>query len=122
MSSKCLIETEIMTVFFSVFLFYRMVNNPVFQWKSLRLLARQSPHFFGQNNTPAMPLPQYLELMLRKIAQELPSMGTNGEGAPEQNHEEMRTEVGDDEAIKESQEAEEEELKAQAEDAGIHSP
>ncbi|XP_078319273.1 THO complex subunit 1-like [Crassostrea virginica] len=97
---------------------YKMVNNPVFQWKSLRLLARQSPHFFGQNNTPAMPLPQYLELMLRKIAQELPSMGTNGEGAPEQNHEEMRTEVGDDEAIKESQEAEEEELKAQAEDAG----
>lgn len=98
---------------------YRMVNNPVFQWKSLRLLARQSPHFFGQHHTPAMPLPQYLELMLNKIAQELPSTGSNGDVAPEGNNEEMKTEVGDDEAIKESQEVEEEELKAQAEEAGM---
>lgn len=97
---------------------YKMVNNPVFQWKSLRLLARQSPHFFGQHHTPAMPLPQYLELMLNKIAQELPSTGSNGDVAPEGNNEEMKTEVGDDEAIKESQEVEDEELKAQAEEAG----
>lgn len=66
-----------------------------------------------------MPLPQYLELMLNKIAQELPSTGSNGDVAPEGNNEEMKTEVGDDEAIKESQEVEDEELKAQAEEAGM---
>ncbi|XP_062589734.1 THO complex subunit 1-like [Saccostrea cucullata] len=99
---------------------YKVVNNAVFQWKSLRLLARRSPHFFGLNNTPAMPLPQYLEVMLNKIAQELPSMGANGEVSQETGQEEMRTELGEDEAIKEAQEVEEEEeLKRQNEEQGV---
>jgi hypothetical protein len=65
-----------------------------------------------------MPLPQYLELMLNKVAQELPSTGVNGEGAQEANNEEMRTELGEDEAIKEAQEGEEEELKESTEEQG----
>ncbi|KAL5016765.1 hypothetical protein ScPMuIL_006354 [Solemya velum] len=83
---------------------YKVINDQVFQWKSLRLLARSSPHFFTHTNIPAQPLPQYLDQMLPK----LPKPTVN---------EEMKTEVGDEEGIKGTQE-EEEELK-QAEDSQV---
>ncbi|KAK3091924.1 hypothetical protein FSP39_023755 [Pinctada imbricata] len=76
---------------------YKLVHNQIFQWKSLRLLARRSPHFFNQTTTPAMPLPQYLDLMLQKIAKEIPQTV---------NNEEMRTDVGEEETIKEGHDEE----------------
>ncbi|PVD23518.1 hypothetical protein C0Q70_16790 [Pomacea canaliculata] len=78
---------------------YKDINNQNFQWKGLRLLARRSPHFFLHSNQPAMPLPSYLELMISKIAKEMPAHGT----------EEMKTQVGEEEEddMKEPQEDEE---------------
>lgn len=83
---------------------YKLVNNQTFQWKSLRLLARRSPHFFSNTNQPAIPLPQYLDIMLKKIAQEIPQAN---------NAEEMKTGVEEEEEIKEAQD--EDELKQNGE-------
>ncbi|XP_033738778.1 LOW QUALITY PROTEIN: THO complex subunit 1-like [Pecten maximus] len=78
---------------------YKMINEQIFQWKSLRLLARRSPHFFTHTNKPAIPLSEYLEAMLNKIAKEIPQTA---------NNEEMKTEIGEEEeAIQERQEMEE---------------
>ncbi|ESP02473.1 hypothetical protein LOTGIDRAFT_138363 [Lottia gigantea] len=51
---------------------YILLNKPYFQWRSLRLLARRSPHFFTQLNPPFIPLNKYLEIMVNKIAQDMP--------------------------------------------------
>lgn len=85
------------------FCYFRLINDQIFQWKSLRLLARRSPHFFTHTNTPAIPQPQYLEMMLNRLAKEiLPQTGTQ---EITENQEEVKTEVGEEEeAIKESQE------------------
>lgn len=52
--------------------FFRLVNEQVFQWKALRLLARRSPHFFTHTHQPAVSLPVYLESMVTKLAKEMP--------------------------------------------------
>ncbi|KAL8610598.1 hypothetical protein ACOMHN_006317 [Nucella lapillus] len=66
---------------------YKDTNNQNFQWKALRLLACRSPHFFVNNHQVAIPLPQYLDSMISKVAKEMPTNGT----------EEMKTQVGEEE-------------------------
>ena len=53
-------------------MYFRLTNENTYQWKALRLLARRSPMFFTHTNTPALPLNQYLNTMLQKLAKELP--------------------------------------------------
>ncbi|CAE1172265.1 THOC1 [Acanthosepion pharaonis] len=67
----------------------KLVNEQVFQWKALRLLARRSPHFFTHTHQPAVSLPVYLESMVTKLAKEMPPP-----------HEEMKTDIGEEEEIK----------------------
>ncbi|XP_055956508.1 THO complex subunit 1 isoform X1 [Patella vulgata] len=58
---------------------YKLVNKDSYQWRSLRLLARRSPHFFTQLNPPGIPLNKYLDIMVNKIAQDMPSNSGEGE-------------------------------------------
>ncbi|XP_034934263.1 THO complex subunit 1 [Chelonus insularis] len=51
---------------------YKKVNDGNFGWRALRLLARRSPHFFVHGNNPINKLPEYLELMIKKIAKDRP--------------------------------------------------
>ena len=55
---------------------HRLVHDSTFAWKSLRLLARRSPHFFALQSTNTInnnvKMSQMLEDMLNKIAKELP--------------------------------------------------
>ncbi|KAK2156521.1 hypothetical protein LSH36_211g02046 [Paralvinella palmiformis] len=55
---------------------YKLVKNPTFAWKSLRLLSRKSPHFFAQtpNRQKKKTISEYLEGMLDKLAKEMPSV------------------------------------------------
>lgn len=46
---------------------YKLVNNPTWAWKALRLLARKSPYFFSQNYS-GKKLPEYLEYHMLKLA------------------------------------------------------
>ncbi|XP_053393953.1 THO complex subunit 1-like isoform X2 [Mercenaria mercenaria] len=75
---------------------YKLTNDQTFQWKALRLLARRSPQFFTNSATPAQDLKSYLNGMLSKIAKQLPN----------QQGEEMKTDVEDEEGIKETQDDE----------------
>ncbi|XP_059477913.1 THO complex subunit 1 [Neocloeon triangulifer] len=78
---------------------YKKVNDGNFGWRALRLMARRSPHFFTHSNTQISKLPEYLEMMIKKIAKDLPS----GETADDLKVEE--TDLGGP-----SQDAEEDEL------------
>ncbi|XP_048255677.1 THO complex subunit 1-like [Haliotis rufescens] len=83
---------------------YKLIYEQSFQWKALRLLARRCPHFFTHNNTPAIPIPKYLELMVKKLATEMPSQSSEDTSGDQQ---EMKTEIGEEEeAIKETQDEE----------------
>lgn len=42
-------------------------TDPSFEWRALRLLARQSPHFFTLFNTPSCKITDYLECVHKKI-------------------------------------------------------
>ncbi|XP_065343536.1 THO complex subunit 1 isoform X2 [Cloeon dipterum] len=64
---------------------YKKVNDGNFGWRALRLMARRSPHFFTHSNTQISKLPEYLEMMIKKIAKDLPS----GETADELKSEEQ---------------------------------
>ena len=56
---------------------YKVISNPNFAWRSLRLLSQASPHFF-QNTTAAIrSLPDYLEHVVVKTVEELKSSGTS---------------------------------------------
>ncbi|ESO02904.1 hypothetical protein HELRODRAFT_81226, partial [Helobdella robusta] len=80
---------------------YKLINNSTFAWKSLRLLASQSPAFFSQmhaNATPIKNIPRYLELMLNKLNKELPVIiedkkitenNTGSESSSQENDDEM---------------------------------
>lgn len=50
----------------------RKVNDGNFGWRALRLLAKRSPHFFVHGNYPITKLPEYLEIMIKKIAKDRP--------------------------------------------------
>ncbi|XP_041358036.1 THO complex subunit 1-like [Gigantopelta aegis] len=76
---------------------YKLINQRAFQWKSLRLLARKSPHFFTHSTSPSLPLPKYLENILSKLAKELPNQNSSDD---------MKTEMEEEDSIKEAQEEE----------------
>jgi THO complex subunit 1 len=42
-------------------------NDPSFEWRALRLLARQSPHFFTLFNSPSCKVTDYLDSVRKKI-------------------------------------------------------
>ncbi|XP_046856915.1 THO complex subunit 1-like [Xenia sp. Carnegie-2017] len=50
---------------------YKLVNDPKFGWRALRLLSRKSQHFFQPSTHPFKTLPQYLELAIQQLGQEL---------------------------------------------------
>lgn len=57
-------------------------------WRALRLLARRSPHFFIHNNKPIGRLPDYLDDMVKRIADEAAMKAvanTNGNQADKSN-------------------------------------
>ncbi|RUS70297.1 hypothetical protein EGW08_021936, partial [Elysia chlorotica] len=83
---------------------YKDINHQNFQWKAYRLLARSSPHFFVHAVTPGLPINAHLKDIVDKMAKEL---------NPNQQTEEVKSEVAvaeEDDEIKENNE-EEEELK-----------
>lgn len=51
---------------------YRVVKNPNYGWRALRLLSRRSPHFFQPTNQKFKSLADYLDSMVSKLAKELP--------------------------------------------------
>nr|CAD7197069.1 unnamed protein product [Timema douglasi] len=50
----------------------KRVNDGNFGWRALRLLARRSPQFFTHSNNPINKLPEYLEMMIKKIIKDRP--------------------------------------------------
>ncbi|XP_055696133.1 THO complex subunit 1 isoform X2 [Lutzomyia longipalpis] len=42
-------------------------NDPSYEWRALRLMARQSPHFFTLFNTPSYKVSDYVESVRKKI-------------------------------------------------------
>lgn len=60
---------------------YKVINNPTYGWKALRLLSRKSPYFFGPipsgSTQTYKKVPQYLELIVGKMAKDLPSTPTH---------------------------------------------
>ena len=59
-------------------LLVRLVNNAVWSWKALRLLARKSSHFFTSQATNK-PLKDYLQIMIDKTKKDI-SAASNSEG------------------------------------------
>ncbi|XP_051944425.1 THO complex subunit 1 [Hippocampus zosterae] len=51
---------------------YKVVRNPNYGWRALRLLSRRSPHFFQPTNQKFNSLADYLDSMVSKLAKELP--------------------------------------------------
>ncbi|XP_053738940.1 THO complex subunit 1 [Synchiropus splendidus] len=51
---------------------YKVVRNPNYGWRALRLLSRRSPHFFQPINQKFKCLADYLDSMVSKLAKELP--------------------------------------------------
>ncbi|KAM9789161.1 THO complex subunit 1 [Neosynchiropus ocellatus] len=51
---------------------YKVVRNPNYGWRALRLLSRRSPHFFQPINQKFKCLADYLDTMVSKLAKELP--------------------------------------------------
>ncbi|CAN9502916.1 unnamed protein product [Ophioblennius macclurei] len=51
---------------------YKVVRNPNYGWRALRLLSRRSPHFFQPTNQKFKSLADYLDTMVSKLAKELP--------------------------------------------------
>ncbi|XP_057713322.1 THO complex subunit 1 [Corythoichthys intestinalis] len=51
---------------------YKVVRNPNYGWRALRLLSRRSPHFFQPTTQKFNSLADYLDSMVSKLAKELP--------------------------------------------------
>ncbi|CAG0893297.1 unnamed protein product [Darwinula stevensoni] len=77
---------------------YKKVNNADFQWRALRLLAAQSPHFFMQNQL-IFPSKEFLEMTLQKVAKELPRF-QHQEDDDDEEEEEQEMEEEDTEDAK----------------------
>ncbi|XP_002156883.3 THO complex subunit 1 [Hydra vulgaris] len=50
---------------------YKLVKQPNFQWRALRLLARRSDHFFTPSQTPFKALPEYLSSVIENISKDM---------------------------------------------------
>ncbi|XP_055851554.1 THO complex subunit 1 [Episyrphus balteatus] len=75
----------------------REKNDPSFEWRALRLLARQSPHFFTSVNAPSYKIADYLESVRKKIQKEKHEINKVG-GQPE-NTTESTVEVPEQEQV-----------------------
>ncbi|KAF7645086.1 hypothetical protein LDENG_00210430 [Lucifuga dentata] len=51
---------------------YKVVRNPNYGWRALRLLSRRSPYFFQPTSQKFKSLADYLDSMVSKLAKELP--------------------------------------------------
>lgn len=75
-------------------------NDPSFEWRALRLLARQSPHFFTLFNAPSYRVSDYLESVRKKIQKdkiEIKIEATEGTSTAEPvEHESVALEEQDD--------------------------
>ncbi|XP_044749657.1 THO complex subunit 1 [Coccinella septempunctata] len=71
-----------------------LLKDGNFGWRALRLLARRSPHFFTFSTVIMNQQSSYLEMMVKKIAQEQKSKkdGVNNKDESQQDTEEMETE------------------------------
>jgi len=49
---------------------YKKVNNGEWGWRALRLMSRRSQHFFLVGNSQISKLPEYLEMMMTKMAED----------------------------------------------------
>jgi len=47
---------------------YKKVNSGEWGWRALRLMSRRSQHFFLLGNSQISKLPEYLEIMMKKMA------------------------------------------------------
>lgn len=45
-------------------------NDPAYEWRALRLLARQSPHFFNLTNGTSYKISEYIENVKKKLQKE----------------------------------------------------
>lgn len=61
---------------FLFWLYFRLINDKNFAWKSLRLLAKRSPYFFAQqpsgNQGAPKTISKYLDGMIGKLAKDMP--------------------------------------------------
>lgn len=58
---------EELRILFCKLLPYRVLGDPMYGWKALRLLARRSPFFFQMfGGAPISPLQMYLEYVIKK--------------------------------------------------------
>lgn len=84
---------------------YKKVNDGNFGWRALRLLARRSPQFFTHSNNPIAKLPDYLEIMIKKIAKDKQDRINPQESQEKnENYNEMDEEIlkaGDDQVVNE---------------------
>lgn len=62
---------------------YKVVNDPNFQWRALRLLARRSHHFFTPSATPFKALPAYLTSVIEQLKKEFNRQSEDGLGKVE---------------------------------------
>ncbi len=63
-------------------------SDPSFEWRALRLLARQSPHFFSLSNTPSCKIADLLEVVYKKIQKEKVEIKVEPEDAKQEAEEE----------------------------------
>ena len=56
---------------------YKVVKDPNFQWRALRLLASRSNHFFTPSATPFKALPAYLSSVIDQLGKEFNKSLTN---------------------------------------------
>ena len=49
---------------------YKLVKQPNFQWRALRLLAKRSQHFFTPSTQPFKALPEYLSSVIENLAKD----------------------------------------------------
>lgn len=80
-------------------------NEPAFEWRALRLLARQSPHFFTLVTTSSMSTSDSLEEVRKKILKEKQDGATIKQEAVEEEEVELnQTEVMEpEEALEEAE-------------------
>ncbi len=55
---------------------YKLINNPNFTWRTLRLLSQGSSHFFQNTNAPIKQIPEFLEHVMLQTGKDLQTEAT----------------------------------------------
>lgn len=83
---------------------YKLIHNPTWSWKALKLKARNSPHFFSQSSgTLAKPLPEHLDVLIAKFVKDssvLNKEANTSQTLTTNDESEVKTEDQDDEDMK----------------------